>query len=112
MQHQTTMMTLEAMAERGCIISNPNAQIADMRMASWQKVQAAIGRAHRAIVDPILEVRDKRTRERRTIPIEHPHDRVFEDPLGNRILTNDKSYDPTGDTRLRTRDWCPSQWAQ
>jgi hypothetical protein len=76
-----------------------------MRMSTWRKEQASSASIHRATVNSINEVHDYQSRDGHSIPIDHSYDRVFQDGTGRLILTNDPSYDPNADTKLRSRDW-------
>src|SRR5690606_17685672 len=102
-RHRANMQTLAAIAERGRAIARTNAEIADTRLATWREQQASQDRVHRATIESILEVHDWRGRDGSAIAVPHTYDHVFQDGLGNLILSDDPNYDPTADTSLRTR---------
>lgn len=104
-RHQGRMKAIAAFGERARLIAKTNSQISEMQMASWRKQQAARERIQKATVNSIHEVHDYTSRSGAQIPINHSYSRVFEDPLGNLIMTNDPSYDPRTDPKLETSNW-------
>ncbi|HMQ21814.1 MAG TPA: hypothetical protein PKE00_04945, partial [Planctomycetota bacterium] len=93
------------MSESSRSLAKTYSDISDSQMASWKRQQADKDAGHRAFTNSILEVHDYKSRDGDSIQLSNHYDRVFQDPLGNVILTNDVNYDPTGDTSLRTNDW-------
>lgn len=106
-RHKGNMDRLRIIGENSRRIAQTNSEISDMQMASWRRQQAESDAGHRAFVNGIHEVHDYKSRDGFSLSLSHNYDRVFQDALGNVILTNDTSYDPTADTNLKTNDWKP-----
>ncbi len=104
-RHKGNMDRLRIMSESSRSLAKTYSDISDSQMASWKRQQADKDAGHRAFTNSILEVHDYKSRDGDSIQLSNHYDRVFQDPLGNVILTNDVNYDPTGDTSLRTNDW-------
>ena len=104
-RHKGNMDRLRIMQNSGREIARINSEISDSQMASWKRQQADRDAGHRAYTNSVLEVHDFKSRDGDSIQLSNAYDRVFQDPLGNVILTNDASYDPTTDMGLKTNDW-------
>ncbi|MCB9892213.1 MAG: hypothetical protein H6833_11235 [Planctomycetes bacterium] len=104
-RHKGNMDRLRIMQNSSREVARINSEITDSQMASWKRQQADRDAGHRAYTNSILEVNDFKSRDGDSIQLSNAYDRVFQDPLGNVILTNDASYDPTTDMGLKTNDW-------
>lgn len=107
-RHEGNMAVLREMGKRSQIAAQTSSQLSDMQMASWRKQQESSDRMHRATVNSIVGVEDYRTTDGNAIALDNRFDRVFQDGIGNVILTNDVSYDPNADRNL-TGDWAQLQ---
>lgn len=105
MSHETAMMTIREMGKRAQIIRNANNQISEQQMIGWKRQQESNARQGRAAINSILDVHEYRSADGFTIAIDHKWDRVYQDALGNTIMTNDPSYDPRQDSSLKHQDW-------
>ncbi len=104
-RHRGAMERSRIMAESARQIAQTNSDISDSQMASWRRQQSMRDGGHKRTINGIAEVHDYRTRDGLTVPLDHGYDRVFEDRLGNIILTNDTNFDPSTDPSMRTNDW-------
>lgn len=104
-RHRGAMERSRIMAESAQRIARTNNEISDSQMASWRRQQSMRDGGHKRTINGIAEVHDYRTRDGLTVPLDHGYDRVFEDRLGNIILTNDANFDPSTDPSMRTNDW-------
>ena len=103
-KHEGNMAVLREMGRRSQIQAANNAQLSDMQMASWREQQASSDRLHRATINSIVGVEDYKTPGGSSIAVDNNYDRVFQDRLGNVIMTNDPGYDPSADQNV-TGSW-------
>jgi hypothetical protein len=96
-RHEGNMRILREMARRSEIMAQTNAELSDQQMASWRQRQESGDALHRATVNSIVGVHDYRTPDGGSIAADNGYDRVFQDKLGNVVMTNDPSYDPNAD---------------
>ncbi len=95
MKHRSRMNDIKAFGERAKLIAKTNSEISDSQMKSWWKQQASSDSIQRASINGIAEVHDYTSRDGVPISLDNSYDRVFQDSLGNLILTNDTNTDPT-----------------
>jgi hypothetical protein len=103
-RHEGNMQRIRDMGEFARSQARQNSELSDAQMAAWRDRQASQDRIHKQTIHGIREVNEWNSANGGTLTVDMNYQRVFEDPLGNVVMTNDPSYDPGTDPSL-TGSW-------